>query len=158
MGEPAGGGRHRLLAPARRSAPVRVAPADGLGVGRRHPGRDGRYAAALLSLLPRRRPDLLSLSRPRHPVLRPEYAGATRPPTPESGARGAVGIRAGLVRPGGLERGYGARSLDLGAGAMGRWGGRGAGVRTFAGRLSLTATGNAKSRWPKLDLDLGYPF
>jgi NTE family protein len=32
------------------------------------------------------------------------------------------------------------------------------GVRTFAGRLSLTATGNAKSQWPKLDLDLGYPF
>lgn len=32
------------------------------------------------------------------------------------------------------------------------------GVRTFAGRLSLTATGNAKSRWPKLDVDLGYPF
>jgi len=32
------------------------------------------------------------------------------------------------------------------------------GVRTFAGRASLTATGNAKSQWPKLDLDLGYPF
>jgi outer membrane protein assembly factor BamA len=32
------------------------------------------------------------------------------------------------------------------------------GVRTFAGRLSLTATGNAKSRWPKIDVDLGYPF
>ena len=32
------------------------------------------------------------------------------------------------------------------------------GVRTFAGQLSLTASGNAKSRWPKLDLDLGYPF
>jgi len=32
------------------------------------------------------------------------------------------------------------------------------GVKTFAGRLSLTATGNAKSRWPKIDVDLGYPF
>lgn len=32
------------------------------------------------------------------------------------------------------------------------------GVRTFAGRLSLTATGNAKSQWPKIDVDLGYPF
>lgn len=32
------------------------------------------------------------------------------------------------------------------------------GVKTFAGRLSLTATGNAHSRWPKIDVDLGYPF
>jgi NTE family protein len=32
------------------------------------------------------------------------------------------------------------------------------GVRTFAGRLSLTATGNAHSQWPKVDVDLGYPF
>ena len=32
------------------------------------------------------------------------------------------------------------------------------GVRTFAGRLSLTATGNAHSQWPTVDVDLGYPF
>ena len=32
------------------------------------------------------------------------------------------------------------------------------GVKTFAGRLSLTATGNAQSQWPKIDVDLGYPF
>lgn len=32
------------------------------------------------------------------------------------------------------------------------------GVKTFAGRLSLTATGNARSQWPKVDVDLGYPF
>ena len=32
------------------------------------------------------------------------------------------------------------------------------GVRTFAGRLSLTATGNAHSQWPMVDVDLGYPF
>ncbi len=32
------------------------------------------------------------------------------------------------------------------------------GVKTFAGRLSLTATGNARSQWPKIDVDLGYPF
>jgi len=32
------------------------------------------------------------------------------------------------------------------------------GVRTFAGRLSLSASGNAHTTWPIIEVDLGYPF
>ena len=32
------------------------------------------------------------------------------------------------------------------------------GVKTFAGRLSLTATGNTHTTLPQVDVDLGYPF
>ncbi len=32
------------------------------------------------------------------------------------------------------------------------------GARTFAGRLSLTVSGKAHTTWPKLDVDVGYPF
>lgn len=32
------------------------------------------------------------------------------------------------------------------------------GARTFAGRVSLTVSGNAHTTWPQLDVDVGYPF
>jgi len=32
------------------------------------------------------------------------------------------------------------------------------GAKTFAGRLSLSASGNAHTTWPTVEIDLGYPF
>src|SRR2546422_506098 len=32
------------------------------------------------------------------------------------------------------------------------------GAKTFAGRLSLSASGNAHTSWPMIEIDLGYPF
>src|SRR5206468_2348439 len=32
------------------------------------------------------------------------------------------------------------------------------GAKTFAGRLSLSASGNAHTSWPMIETDLGYPF
>jgi hypothetical protein len=32
------------------------------------------------------------------------------------------------------------------------------GAKTFAGRLSLSASGNAHTTWPIVEIDLGYPF
>lgn len=32
------------------------------------------------------------------------------------------------------------------------------GAKTFAGRLTLSVSGNAQTSWPQVALDLGYPF
>src|SRR2546423_1219023 len=32
------------------------------------------------------------------------------------------------------------------------------GAKTFAGRLSISASGNAHTSWPMIEIDLGYPF
>jgi len=101
---------------------------------------------------------LLPLSRPRHRVrgLRTQQRRGRHVQMAELGAQWEVASdvfarvrwNAGTVLdrwtfdPAGYVDGVG---VELGA-------------KTFAGRLSLSASGNAHTTWPIVEIDLGYPF